>query len=350
MKFVKLTAVFSTIAVAATLIFDSTIFSRELFSIFQDRVYTDRGIETVENYDPDENILFLPSLKNKKFFQSINDLSVCRRKEVRKFMYIYLTRGRDYVKRSIQKSEFYLSIISEIFARHPEVPPELALLPLLESGFNPRAVSRSSAVGLWQFMRGTSEMLDLRTDHWIDERRDIEKSTEAAIRHLKTLYGIFNDWELALAAYNGGAGHVGRAMKRTGAKTFWDLMKSGALRTETSEYVPRFAALLIIYQNQELLQLKDELEMPALPRTDTVRLTSPANISNISKLSGTSLAMLKLLNPELNRDQTPPYYQNYTLRLPAESKQILDQHKSETSARNSAETASTENTLFTILR
>ncbi|HPJ38706.1 MAG TPA: lytic transglycosylase domain-containing protein [Spirochaetota bacterium] len=349
MKFVKLTAVFSAIAVAATLIFDSTIFSRELFSIFQDRVYTDRGIETVENFDPDGNILFLPSLKNKKFFASIEDLSVCRRKEVRKYIYIYLTRGRDYVKRSIQKSEFYLSIINEIFARHSDVPPELALLPLLESGFNPRAVSRSSAVGLWQFMRGTSEMLDLRTDHWIDERRDIEKSTEAAIRHLKALYSTFNSWELALAAYNGGAGHVGRAMKRTGAKTFWELMESGALRTETSEYVPRFAALLIIYQNQELLQLKDELEMPALPRTDTVRLTSPANIINISKLSGTSLAMLKLLNPELNRNQTPPYYRNYTLRLPEGSKEILAQRAHESNAEAIGENVSVENTLFALL-
>lgn len=349
MKFVKLTAVFSAIAVAATLIFDSNIFSRDLFAIFQDRVYTDQGIETVENFDPDENVLFLPSLKNKKFFESIDDLSVCRRKEVRKYIYIYLTRGRDYVKRSIQKSEFYLSIIDEIFARHSDIPPELALLPLLESGFNPRAVSRSSAVGLWQFMRGTSEMLNLRTDNWIDERRDIEKSTEAAIRHLKSLYGIFNSWELALAAYNGGAGHVSRAMKRTGATTFWDLMKLGALRTETSEYVPRFAALLIIYKNQELLQLKDELEMPALPRTDTVRLTGPANMINISKLSGTSLAMLKLLNPQLNSNETPPYYRNYTLRLPADSKEILDRRSPETAPAASGKNFSVKGALFSLL-
>jgi len=311
------TIFFMTLFILLTAIMDKQLLSRSLFELFKDRVYTDEGLERVENFDPDNEILFLPELENKEFFQSINDLSICRRKEVRKYIYIYLTTGREYVKRSLENSEVYLDIIEAII-RENKMPDEIALLPILESGFNPYAVSKSRAVGLWQFIRGTSEVLGLKTDKWVEERRSIEKSTRAAARHLRNLYRIWGNWELVLASYNGGASHVKRAIQETGIENFWELQKTDALRTETSEYVPRFAALVVIYKHQELFDIKEELTINDIPETEKVVLDYPVNISTLSRVTGLSMDTLKKYNPELKRNFTPPYYKKYTLRLPVE--------------------------------
>ena len=326
MRLTKYLIVLIAVAIIATVIFDKNLFSRSLFNLFMDKVYTEEGLERVVNFDPDNDILFLPELENKDFFQSVNDLSICRRREVRKFVYIYLTTGRNYVKRSIENSDSYLRVIEEIIKKN-DIPMDISLLPLLESGFNPYAVSRSKAVGLWQFIQGTSVRFGLKTDRWLDERRDIEKSTHAAIRHLKNLYNIFDNWELSLAAYNGGAGHVKRAMLKTGKECFWELRKTGRLCRETSEYVARFAALLLIYKNQEIFDNEDELNLIEIPETEKIVLEYPVNINRISKISGISARTLRKLNPQLKRNITPPYYKKYTLRLPAEAKERLKKNK-----------------------
>lgn len=326
MRLTKYLIVLIAVAIIATVIFDKNLFSRSLFNLFMDKVYTEEGLERVVNFDPDNDILFLPELENKDFFQSVNDLSICRRREVRKFVYIYLTTGRNYVKRSIENSDSYLRVIEEIIKKN-DIPMDISLLPLLESGFNPYAVSRSKAVGLWQFIQGTSMRFGLKTDRWLDERRDIEKSTHAAIRHLKNLYNIFDNWELSLAAYNGGAGHVKRAMLKTGKECFWELRKTGRLCRETSEYVARFAALLLIYKNQEIFDIEDELNLIEIPETEKIVLEYPVNINRISKISGISARTLRKLNPQLKRNITPPYYKKYTLRLPAEAKERLKKNK-----------------------
>ncbi len=326
MRLTKYLIILIAVAISATLIFDKNLFSRSLFNLFIDKVYTEEGLERVVNFDPDNDILFLPDLENKDFFQSVNDLSICRRREVRKFVYIYLTTGRKYIKRSIENSDSYLGIIEDIIKKN-DIPMDISLLPLLESGFNPYAVSRSKAVGLWQFIQGTSVRFGLKTDKWIDERRDIEKSTHAAIRHLKNLYKIFGNWELTLAAYNGGAGQVKRAMLKTGKKSFWELRKTGILFKETSEYVARFAALLLIYKNQEIFDIEDELKLIEIPETEKIVLEYPVNINRISKISGISTSTLKKLNPQLKRNITPPYYKKYTLRLPVEAKERLKKNE-----------------------
>jgi len=121
-----------------------------------------------ENFDPRNDIRFIPPL-NSDFFQSIDDMSACRKMEVRKFMYLYLTRGRDFVKKAIKMSKLYKDIIDDIIQKNSDIPPDVSLLPILESGFNPKAVSRSRAVGLWQFVKNTSVPLGLKNDRWIDE-------------------------------------------------------------------------------------------------------------------------------------------------------------------------------------
>ena len=258
----------------------------------------------------------LPTLKGKNFFEAINDLSICRHPEVRQFLFLYLTRGREYTLRAIERSRMYLPIIDEVFRQHPKIPPEIRLLPLLESAFNPKAVSRSRAVGIWQFLQGTARMLDMKINKWTDERCHITKSTEAAVRHLQSLRSVFPSWELALAAYNGGAGYVKRTMIRTRSATLRDLLESGELRRETREYVYRFAALAIIYKNPELFQISDELKPIKVRRTETVTLEYPVKLTLFCRVTGVSLNDIRLYNPELRRGYAPRYERNYTLRIP----------------------------------
>jgi membrane-bound lytic murein transglycosylase D len=307
---------FLILAFAAGLLFDGMIYSGTLFAVFQDRTYSDEGLKRAEEFEPESSFTLLVRTGNRSFFQSVGDLSICGRREVRRHIYLYLTRDREYLKAAIARSGMYLPVINAIFRENRDLPRDLALLPLLESGFDPHAVSRSRALGLWQFIGGTSAILGLKADAWIDERRDVEKSTRAAILHLRMLYRHYGNWELALAAYNGGSGYITRAMEKTGRRGFWELLESGALRRETAEYVPRFAALLFIYHNLDLVNLDGEIHDGHSFATTELPVPSSVGMDDISRLSGTPLATLRKLNPELSTIQPPPYARLYTLRVP----------------------------------
>lgn len=307
--------------------FTGQSFCWSLFEIIKCQKYGKGTLEKTVNFQHEIDFVFLPPLKNKSLFESVDDLSICKRRDVRWYIYLYLTEGRRYLRNAFKRSKLYLHIIDEIFEKNKDIPQDISLLPLLESAFNPYAVSKSNAVGMWQFLLQTSRSLGLKTDRWVDERRDIEKSTIAAIRHLRGLYNTFNSWELALAAYNGGATHVKRAMIKTGAKNLSQLQKFGALKKETSEYVPRFIALLVIYKNQLLFDIDEEIgAIPSL-ETDNVVLHCPVSIHQISKISGVPIKTLRIYNPELKRNTTPPYCNRYTLRLPIEGKDRLEKNK-----------------------
>jgi membrane-bound lytic murein transglycosylase D len=299
--------------------YNKWLFSWGLFDLFSDKAFTEEGLEKVTEFNPETDILYLPGLEGKDIFQASKDLSITRKKEIRKFIYLYLTTGRDYVKASIYRSYDYMDIIEEIFKEYPDIPSEIALLPLLESGFNPMAVSRSNAIGLWQFLSNTSVYFGLKSDKWVEERRDIDKSTRAALEHLRHLYNSFGSWDLALAAYNGGGGQVRRAMEKTGAKDIWELRKAGVLTKETGEYVPRYLALLIIYNNQKLFGLDKEIASPEKEKTIPVKLKYAVNIHEVSRHLEVPIETIKKYNPELNRKITPVTVEEYSLRLPAKA-------------------------------
>ncbi len=293
-------------------------FCWEFLELFNQTEFSSAHFQRVLDYNTDNDITPLPSLQGKDLFESINDLSICRNKDVRKFLYLYLTRGRNFIIKSIKRSANYLNVIENEFDKNPQFPKDIMYLPLLESGFNPYAVSRSRAVGLWQFLKSTSKILGLKTNYWVDERRDVRKSTIAAIQHLKNLYSIFNSWELTLAAYNGGGLHVKRSMNKTGRNEFWSLHESSMLQRETNEYVPRFAALLVIYKNQKFFGLDEEIG--TINRVDLDQLTfiRPVNIRLYSRTSGIPVKTIRTFNPELKRNTTPPYQDNYSLKIPEE--------------------------------
>lgn len=276
------------------------------------------------DFDPERHILFIPPLGDKPFLESVRDLSICRDAQVRLFLFRYLTAGRDYTSGAFRRSRLYLEPVRSVMGEDGTLPGELALLPLLESAYNPWAVSRSGAVGLWQFLQGTSRVLDMKVDPWVDERRDPGKSTRAAVRHLKNLYSIFGSWDLTLAAYNGGAGYVKRAMIRTRSKSLRELQRKGALRPETSQYVARFAALVVLYNNGDLFGLEDEGSTLTPVETGVQAVEYPASLRLIAEKTGTPLETIRQLNPELKTNITPPGVKDYPLRLPAGAKQLLE--------------------------
>lgn len=313
---------------AAVLFFSHNkwVFSLGFFKLFSETEFSGNGLKKVQEFNPEKDTLYLPGLENKELFESIEDLSLCRNDDVRKYIYLYLTSGREYLIKSIERSHIYIDIINDIIKKNPDIPAEIALLPLLESGFDPNAVSKSNAVGLWQFLQSTSSHLGVKSDKWVEERRDIEKSTEAAIRHIRYLKKTLKSWDLALAAYNGGHGQIMRAMEKTGSRDIWDLIRSGALSRETTEYVPRYAALVIIYNNQRIFGIEDEVKTPLKERTEIVELNYQMNVNLISQKCGIDIEEVKRYNPELNTSFTPPSSENYTLRLTSVSAEKFNQN------------------------
>ena len=312
------------ISFTAVMALDENLLSWGLFNFFSDSEFSEEGLAKAEEFNPEKDILYLPPMGDKDLFESMRDLSIIRKKSVRKFLYIYLTNGREYVKRGIERSFIHKEAVDRIFAENPDIPAELALLPLLESGFNPLAVSRSKATGMWQFLNNTSRPLGLKTDGWIDERRDVEKSTRAAIRHLRSLYKVFKRWDLALAAYNGGGGCVSRAMAKSGARDIWRLHEKRALRDETGEYVPRFIALALIYNNQWLFDIKDEIERPEIEKMKVVSINYSIHLKHIAEISGIPADDIRTYNPELQKDMIPHMDNGYSLKIPAKAADVLN--------------------------
>jgi len=272
----------------------------------------------------DKTTLRFPLLFKKDIFTTTDNFSACRREIIRAYLFYYLTFQSEYLLKSIKRSYHYLDIIRNCFQNYPEIPEDLMLLPLLESGFNPRACSRSRALGLWQFMKNTARPLKLKANKWLDERKDIKKSTYAAIKHLKYLYDSFGSWDLALAAYNGGANYIRKKLKESNAKDIWELRKAQVLNTETAEYLPKFIALLIIYKNQKLFGVP-EVDFPSdIQETREISFNFPVDLKKLAFYSGMTLDLIRVYNPELNFNITPPFYKNYSLRITKEAIEELN--------------------------
>ena len=189
--------------------------------------------------------------------------------------------------------------------RERGLPPELLVLPLLESRYSARAVSRSGASGLWQIMGNTSGALGLRSDEWLDERRDFWKATQAALRKLDDNHRQFGDWYLALAAYNCGSGCLRRLLAVSGTRDFWELRERGLLRRETAEYVPAFIALSRIVASPARYGLREGWEPRRSGRGSGGARS--VDLRLLARALELEYAELREANAELKYPVTPPY-------------------------------------------
>ncbi|MEE9614553.1 MAG: LysM peptidoglycan-binding domain-containing protein, partial [Thermodesulfobacteriota bacterium] len=252
------------------------------------------------------------------------DVPVAFNKEVEKYITYFRTKGRKNFTRWIARSGKYMPMITEIL-REEGLPEDLVYLAMIESGFNPRALSRAKAVGVWQFMKWTGRKYDLRVDWWIDERRDPEKATRAAARYLKDLYGMFDSWYLAAASYNGGEGRVRKAIKRYKTDNFWSLAtKKRAFKRETRNYVPKYLAAMLIMKDPENYGFMGIQPIAPVPY-EKVRIRQVTDIKVIAKAAGVSVKEIQDLNPELMRWFTPPEYPDYEIKIPAGTRELFEE-------------------------
>ena len=178
------------------------------------------------------------------------DFPITVNKQVLYYLSLFQGKQRKSFSYWLARSSMYRPYI-EAELKKAGLPLDLVFLAMIESGFNPSAYSPAKACGLWQFIEGTGSRYGLKIDSWVDERREPEKATKAATRYLSQLYSQFDDWYLAVAAYNAGEGKIDTAMKTFNAKDFWEVASSEGIFMETKRYVPKLIAAIIIARNPE---------------------------------------------------------------------------------------------------
>ncbi len=244
-----------------------------------------------------------------------HDIPIPLNDRVLHYVGLFQGRLRDFLAGGLERGSRYLPMVQSVF-RAEGVPLDLAYVPLIESAFKPTALSRASARGMWQFMRGTAGDFGLKQDWYIDERADPEKATRAAARYFKQLYGMFSDWHLAMASYNGGPGRVQRAMRAARLGDFWELTATDRyLPRETREYVPMILAAVIIAKNPT----QYGFEAPPIEALtyDKVEVTSAVDLRRVAEWTGASIDEIQALNPELRRWTTPLRFDRYEVKVPA---------------------------------
>lgn len=235
------------------------------------------------------------------------------------FRTAYLTEGgRKWLGAVMERARPYMAYIAER-VRYYGLPDELAFLPVIESEFSPKAVSKSGATGLWQFMRNSIGGYGIRIDDWVDERRDFMKSTDAALRKLADNYAAFGDWNLALAAYNSGLGAVTRALKKADpaqGRDYWSLRRQGLLAAETTSYVPKFLAVVAILSYPRRNGLEPGWNDGSA--WESLELRRSVDLCLLADAAGLPVSALKAGNAELRYTVTPPW-SGYRIKVPAES-------------------------------
>lgn len=232
------------------------------------------------------------------------------------------TRGQGFMRNILKRRGTYQPFISEALRREG-LPQDLIYAAAAESAFNPFALSRAGAKGMWQFMLPRGIQYGLKKDRWVDEREDPLKSTVAAARHLRDLYQMFGDWYLALAAYNSGPVTVQRAIEKTGYADFWMLRRLGALPPETQNYVPIVLATALIAKSPPAYGFEVQPDPPLA--ADEVVVTTPTDLRLVAQLIARPVQELVQFNPSLQRWTTPENVSEYLLRLPPGTRETYEQ-------------------------
>ncbi len=276
------------------------------------------------NYNfSEDSIPSYPLLTYEYRLEKINEqtpIQLDYNEQVQHYIDLYTVRQRKLLSKIIGRSKYYFPLIEAELDKY-NIPLELKYLVVIESALNPEARSPSGAVGLWQFMYNTGKVLGLKINSFVDERRDPYKSTDAACRYLLYLYRTFNDWQLAIAAYNGGPGLIRDAIKESGESNFWKLQKY--LPKQTQSYVPAFIATNYIFNYIDEHNITEKSFNFNYFQVDTVKNVSGLYFSKISQQINVPVKILKLLNPEYKKMYIPKNNEQNILVLPKNKKKIF---------------------------
>ena len=264
-----------------------------------------------------DSVHFRSSVTDKEYLQRLADMNsfitLPFNETVRNYIILYSEKMPTKMSSMLALSQYYFPIFEEIFDRYG-LPKELKYMAVIESAFNPVAVSRAGAKGMWQFMYNTAKMYGLTINSFVDERLDPVKSADAAARYMRDAYRIFGDWNLAISSYNCGSGNVNKAMRRSGSREFWPVYNY--LPRETRGYGPAFVGAMYAFTYYREHGLVPETDsMPV--QVDTFHIRRMLHFQQVSALTGVSVEMLKKLNPQYVHDIVPgTAKEEYVLRLP----------------------------------
>ena len=254
----------------------------------------------------------------------IFDLPVTYNKQVQKWVAFYQGRGRKWYQEWLQRSYRYMPVIQKEL-KNANLPTDLAFMVMIESGFSARATSTANAVGPWQFIAPTGKRYGLNHNWWLDERRDLRKSTLAAIRYLKDLYSEFGSWYLVAASYNMGENGLRNRIKKYGTKDYWRLIQIDAIPKETQEYVPKILAAMLIAKAPNLYGFRDLEKMQPL-EYDIVQVPGGTDLESLADHLGVTHKALKDLNAELILGYIPRQVEKHYIRVPRGAHQLVTKY------------------------
>jgi membrane-bound lytic murein transglycosylase D len=258
-----------------------------------------------QNVSADDVLALEQAKQNVNFGFTINPL-------IQQYINYYQGRGRSTMESGLRRSGVYMKMARQIF-KEEGVPVDITWLGQVESAWKPKAVSWAAASGLWQFVPGTGRQFGLRQTAWIDERNSFEQATRASAKYLKSLAARYNgNWELAMAAYNTGAGNVDRGIARAGSPNFWAIYPY--IAQETRNYVPNILATILIAKNPEKYGFKG-IRPEAPMAYDVVQVANATSLQLVAESTDSNVDYVRSLNPELRRDVTPRG-EAYNVRVP----------------------------------
>ena len=239
------------------------------------------------------------------------------------FIQYFAVRNRDYTRMVLERRDTFFPLFDSIMVKH-DMPKEIKYLAIIESGLDPQIRSRVGAMGLWQFMPATGRMYGMNYNRDVDDRMDPIGSTESAAKYLKSLYRMFGDWEVAMAAYNCGPGNVRKAIRRSGGKkTFWEIYRY--LPRETRSYVPQYQAMLYLLNHTE--EHNFHLENPNyMVISEEVRLNKAFNLKKLAELTALCVSDIEELNPSIKNKIVPETNKAMAIRIPKVKKSFLEEN------------------------
>lgn len=270
--------------------------------------------ETLESKIVETDLNAEPSNVGDEISADSSQLPLELNKAVENWIDYFTVRDPERFRRFLERGEKYRGMITAVL-KEQGVPTEIYYLAMIESGFATAAKSRAKAVGIWQFMKGTGKRYGLRIDSYVDERRDPMRATVAAALYLKDLHNVFQNWYLAMAAYNAGEGRIVSAIMRAKTRDFWEIARQRALPQETMHYIPKFLAATTVGHNLRKYGLED-YKPDVRPVIAPVALPAPVRLVDIANLSGIDINLLRELNPHLLKGMTPPGVRSYRVWVP----------------------------------